>query len=128
MTTHIREDAFQVVATEDLMPAKFKVITFAGTIAQAADRLARAAGICRFTVTSGGHTGAIYSGITKAFIGGGTVSTPGWPLMIANSGYLIAATSGQPSCARLCQTGAAASGDLAAVMAGFTNVSPAIVA
>lgn len=128
MTTHISEVAIQVQATEDLTLAKYKCITFAGTIAQAADRPARNAGICRFTVTSGGHTGAIYNGITKAFIGGGAVSTPGWPLMVANSGYLIAATSGQNSCARLAQSAAAASGDLAVIMAAFDNLSIPIIA
>lgn len=115
MTTHIREEAIQLVATEDLSGAKYKAITFAGTIAQAADRPARAAGICRFVCASGGHTGAIYEGITKAFVGG-AVTTPGWPLMVANSGFLIAATSGGVALARMAQSTAAASGDLAMVM------------
>lgn len=128
MTTHITECALQVVATEDLSGAKYKCITFNGTISQAADRTARNAGICRFVVTSGGHTGAIYHGVTKAYIGGGAVSTPGWPLMVANSGFLIAATSGQVSCARLAQNAAAASGDLAMVFATFDSLPIAIVA
>lgn len=127
MTTHIKEEAIQVVATEDLTPGRHKVITFNGTIAQAADRAARAAGVCRFVVTSGGHTGAIYDGITKAYVGG-AVSTPGWPLMVANSGYLIVATSGQLSCARLAQNAAAASGDLAVVFAGFISPQIPIIA
>lgn len=127
MTTHINECAYQVVATEDLTPAKYKAITLNGTIAQAADRPARAIGICRFVVTSGGHTGAIYHGVTKAYVGA-AVTTPGWPLMVANSGWLVLATSGSPSCARFLGTTAAASGDLAPVMVDFTNVAAAIIA
>lgn len=127
MTTHQHEDSLQVVATEDLTPAKYKCVTFAGTIAQSTDRLARVAGICRFVVASGGHTGAIYGGVTKAFVGA-AVTTPGWPLMVANSGYLILATSGQPSCARMAQNAAAASGDLAVVFANFMSMNAPIIA
>lgn len=119
MTTHIREESYQVTATEDLSGAKYKAITLAGTIAQAADRAARVGGIMRYAVNSGQNTGAIYDGITKAFVGG-AVSTPGWPLMVANSGFLVAATSGALTHARLAQA-SASSGDVAAVFAAFAN-------
>ena len=52
---------------------------------------------------------AIMDGVTKAFIGG-AVSTLGYPLKIANSGWLVAASSGDVYVARALAIGG--SGDL----------------
>lgn len=113
MTTHVREEVHTVIATEDLSGSQYKVITLAGTIAQAADK-ARYAGVQRTNVTSGGHASAVYDGVTKALVGG-AVTTPGWPLKIANSGFLVACASGDQGIARMSQNAAAASGDLTQV-------------
>lgn len=121
MATHEREEALVVVATEDLSNAKYKCVTFNGTIAQAADK-ARVAGISRFVATSGNHANAVYDGITKAVIGG-AVTTAGWPLKVANSGFLVACASGDMAVARLRYVGSVASGDIVSVLAGFTMPS-----
>lgn len=120
MTTHINQQGYQVRATEAL--AKFRAMTLAGTIAQAVDK--RAAGICVTDGASGYNATAIYDGITKAFIGG-AVNTLGYPLKIANSGWLVAASSGDVYCARALNTGA--SGDLLEVSVDFDNLAPANV-
>lgn len=105
MTTHINGMGYQVRAAEAL--AKFRAMTLAGTIAQAEDK--RVAGICVTDGASGYNATAIMSGITKAFIGG-AVSTIGYPLKIANSGWLVVCASGDQQFARALNTGA--SGDL----------------
>lgn len=113
---HVRENEWPIVAAEDLSAGRYKLVTLAGTFAQAADK-ARVAGVLKFVATSGQNGSAVYEGATKAFVGG-AVSTPGWPLKAANSGWLVACNSGDQANARFVGVGnaaTAASGDLAAI-------------
>lgn len=109
MTTHIREENLQVTATEDLSAtsARYKAVTFAGTIAPDNKRVA---GIMRFGATSGGLVTAIVEGLTKADIGG-AITTPGWPVKATTSGWLVAAASGDQVLGRYIGQIAVASGD-----------------
>lgn len=107
MTTHISGRNYQIQASENLTNAKFKVITLAGTVAQAADK--QGAGICISACGSNQNATAMVHGIGKAYVGG-AVSTVGYPLKVANSGFLVVSTSGDLSCARALAV--AASGDL----------------
>lgn len=116
MSTHIKEEVLQLVAGEDLRGTVGKVITLAGTIA-ASPRTA--AGVHKGSVSSGQHTGAVYEGVTKGYFGG-AVSTPGWPLTVAASGWLTAAGSGNSTIGRA--IGAVASGEVAMFMADFKNL------
>src|ERR1051326_1972591 len=93
MTTHIREENLQLVTQEDLSAAamRYKAVTFNGTIAADSKR---AAGLLKFGATSGGNCTVIIEGLTKADLGGGGVTTPGWPLKVLTSGWLGACASG----------------------------------
>ncbi len=119
MTTHIREESYQVVATEDLLAAalKYKAITLNGTIA-ADTRLA--AGLLRTSVQSGGHATAVYAGLTKVWAAG-AVGTPGFPLTITTSGFAAVCVSGGYSVGRFLAT--CASGDLVPAAVDFTNLA-----
>lgn len=121
MATDIKKDVFTITAAQDLSAtsAMFKVVTFAGTIGAAADT-ARWAGVNVTNVVSGESLSAAYSGVFKASFGG-AVTTPGWPLKVANSGWLVAAASGDTTIGRA--VAAVASGDLATGMFNFTNPS-----
>jgi hypothetical protein len=121
MTTHIKEDKIAVSATEDLSNGLHKVITLTGLIGQAQSRIA--AGICKTVATSGYTASAVYQGLTKALVGG-AVSTVGYPLKVANSGFLVVATSGDVSCGRALTT--AVSGDIAPVAVDFLNLGYSI--
>lgn len=118
MTTHIEEKSYQVLATEDLSGAKYKMITLAGAIAQAAN-YKTAAGLCKTAPGSGYNTQAVYEGITKAFMGG-AVTTIGYPLKVANSGFLVAANSGDGTVGRALTS--CASGDICAVTIDLKNI------
>jgi hypothetical protein len=119
MTGHIIENKLQLVATEALNADGHlhKAVTINGTIA-ATPRTA--VGLLKTLVNSGNHAPACYQGVTKGIVGA-AVTTPGWPLTITTSGFLIAAASGNVSIGRYIGTGAAASGDMVALMADFTN-------
>lgn len=122
MTTHISEEIFQVQAGADLSgsASRYKVVLLNGTIAAAA-AVTRLAGILKYGNNSGYNCGVVYDGITKAIVGG-AVSTLGWPLKVANSGFLIAAASGDNGvCARLWGETIPASGDVAQVLCDFTG-------
>jgi hypothetical protein len=122
MTTHINGIAFAVQATEDLSQAKYKVGTLAGTIAQATDK--RLGGVIVSNTSSGYNGSQIVSGITKAYIGA-AVGTVGYPLKLANSGYLTPASSGDVSCGRNLQL--ANSGDITMVLFDSFNLNPCVV-
>lgn len=123
MTVHKDECLTEVQAAADLTVAgsQYKVINLGGTIAAAADK-ARFAGILKHGATSGYLASAVYDGFTKGYVGG-AVSTPGWPLKVANSGFLVACASGDiAAVARFWPghgTTTAASGDIAPVLADF---------
>ncbi len=121
MTTHIKHELVQIVAAEDLSDGvdQFKAITLDGTICQA-NSVKKFAGINWFGSTSGGFTSAAYVGITKASVGA-AVSTVGFPLKVANSGWLIPCASGDMSVGRLFDA-LASSGDIARVMIDAKNL------
>jgi hypothetical protein len=118
---HVRENFYDFAAAEDLSGAssRYKVVSVAGTIASAANK-AQWAGILKFGNNSGQQFSAVYEGLTKA-IGGAVITTPGWPVKVANSGFLVAAASGDQSCGRYLGTAASASGDLIPVAVDFMN-------
>jgi hypothetical protein len=109
MTVHIREENYQVTATEDLSQAgmRYKCITFAGTIAPDTKRVA---GIMRYGANSGFIASAIIEGLTKGDCST-AVSTAGWPLKVVTSGWLAAAASGDQVIGRYIGQTATASGD-----------------
>ena len=119
MTTMLRYNALPVPATADLSGAasRFKIINLAGTICAAGD--VSAAGILHNTPKTNDTAEAIYNGLAKA-ISGGTVSTAGWPLKVANSGFVVAAASGDsPIYGSFIDS--CASGDLVRVYVDFFN-------
>ncbi len=118
MTTHIEEKSYQVLATEDLSGAKYKMITLGGTVAQAAN-YKQSAGICKTAPGSGYNTQAVYEGLTKAYVGA-AVTTLGYPLKVANSGFLVVANSGDSVVGRALT--AAASGDIIPVAIDLKTV------
>jgi len=93
MTAEIFKSLLQITATEDLSStaARFKAVTINGTIAQ---NTKSAAGILRYVANSGSTASVVNKGVTKAFVGSGGVSTVGWPLKVALSGYLTPCASG----------------------------------
>jgi len=119
MTTSINQSRLQLIASQDLIAnaAQFKAVTFAGAVA--ATTVSAAGILWQANVLSFGIA-AIYSGITKAIVGA-AVGTPGYPLKVTTSGFLIAASSGDMAIGRLASETAAASGDLARVMVDFSN-------
>ena len=118
MTTEMRFEALPVVATADMNDAgsRFKVINLAGTICAAGD--VRAAGILRNAPKNTETAEAVYNGITKG-VAGAAVSTPGWPMKNANSGFLVAAASGDMTFGSFIDS--CSSGDLVRVYADFLN-------
>lgn len=118
MTTHGRQNAWSIVATEDLSvaTARFHAISFAGLVVA---NSSRAAGILVTSARSGERVSAVYEGVVKAAISG-TVTTLGYPLKITTSGWLTVAASGDATCGRA--TAACASGDLAEVFIDFMTV------
>jgi hypothetical protein len=119
MTTHIKHELRQIVAGADLSGtgAQFKVVTLDGVICSAA-LFNRAAGILFYGGVASSFLGVAYVGITKAYIGA-TCASIGFPLAIANSGFLVPVTSGGFAVGRLSDA-TAASGDLAQVSVDFT--------
>lgn len=121
MTTHQETIlGFPVKATEDLSGAKNKLITLAGTIAQAATGRA-VAGLNVSNVGSGYNHTAITLGIGKAYAGA-AVTSAGWGAALANSGFLTNAGSGGITVGRFLTT--CSSGDLVEVLIDTTNLSP----
>lgn len=121
MATDINREVFSITSAQDLSveSTRYKVVTFGGTIGAAADT-ARWAGVNVTAASSGEQTSAAYIGVFKASFGG-AVSTPGWPLKVANSGWLTAAASGDTTIGRA--VAVVASGDLALGMFNFLNPS-----
>jgi hypothetical protein len=121
MATDINKEVFSITAAQDLNvdSTRFKVITFGGTIGAAADT-ARWAGVNVTAANSGEQASAAYFGVFKASFGA-AVTTPGWPLKVANSGWLTAAASGDTTIGRA--VAAVSSGDIATGMFNFTNPS-----
>lgn len=119
MTTHIKEELFQVPALADLLADSVMhhaVSLISGTITPTA---LAAIGVLKSKGLSGNNVAVCYQGITKV-AAGAAVNTAGYPLTVTTSGWFTAATSGQFAIGRSLST--AASGDLLAAMVDFTNI------
>jgi hypothetical protein len=119
VTTHIREEKYQVPAQADLTAASalHKAISLiSGTITPTA---LAAIGVLKSNGLSGNNVSVCYWGITKVSAGA-AVSTAGYPLTVTTSGWFTAATSGQFVVGRSLAT--ATSGDLLSAMVDFTNI------
>ena len=119
MTTHVnRTITHTVKATADLSGAKNKLVTLAGTIAQANTGFG-VAGVLETSVGSGYHHGVVAQGIVKAFAGA-AVTSLGWPAAMANSGFITNAASGNFTVGRYLET--CSGGDLVQVLLDATNI------
>lgn len=119
MTTHVnRILTYTIRATEDLANAKHKFVTIGGTIAQAASGF-RTAGLLETSVGSGYNHGVTALGIGKAYAGA-AVASLGWPVAVANSGFVTNAASGNFVVGRFLET--CASGDLVQVYVDAGNI------
>ena len=120
MTVHQKQDLVTVAATADLSGAasRFKVVTIGGTICSAA-LVKQAAGILWHGGEVGQGCGVVRSGITKA-IAGVAVSTVGYPVTVADSGFLALTVSGGTVIGRVRET--CSSGDLVPVEVNFANI------
>jgi hypothetical protein len=118
MTTHGRQNAWSVVATEDLSvaTARFHAVSFAGLVVA---NTSRALGILVTSARSGERISAVVEGVAKVAVSG-AVSTLGYPLKITTSGWLTVAASGDPMVGRA--TATCASGDLVEAFVDFMTV------
>lgn len=120
MTNHLeRELGIAVKATEDLTIAENKMITLGGTIAQAASAR-KVAGLINSSTGSGYNHLAVMLGIDKA-LAGAAVTSAGWPIALANSGFITNAASGDYIVGRFLTT--CASGDLVEVAIDTLNAN-----
>lgn len=117
MATDLWKMSMPVRAGADLTGdgVKFKAISFAGTIA--ATSIA-AAGILRFGGKQNETVTIDTLGVFKAQFGT-AVGTPGYPLKITTSGYVVAAASGDDCVGRA--VAVTASGDIAQAMFNFLS-------
>lgn len=124
MTTYVnRTITHTVKATADLSLAKYKLVTLAGTIAQANTGFG-VAGLLETSVGSGYHHGVVAQGIAKAFAGV-AVTSLGWPAAMANSGFITNAASGNFVVGRFLET--CSSGDLVQVLIDAANIGQILV-
>jgi hypothetical protein len=122
MATEGDYDAWQVLAGEDLSGALHKCVTATGKIAQAgaATYPELPLGVAKSKAASGESVRVATEGIVKAFVGL-AVTTIGWPLGVANSGWLVPTSFASVGSsqgivtARFLGPSAAASGDLATI-------------
>lgn len=123
MATEGDYDTWQVLAGEDLTAGIHKAVTAAGKYAQtgAATYPELPIGIAKSKAASGESVRVAVDGAVKAFMGL-AVSTLGWPLIAANSGWLVptsfasVGSSQGAVVARFLGPSAAASGDLATIL------------
>lgn len=119
MSTHIKEEKYQIVAGADLTAdaaMHHAISLISGTITATARETI---GVLKSNGLSGAHVAVCYWGITKVAVGA-AVGSAGAPLTVTTSGWFTGATSGQFSVGRA--LAAAASGDLVAAMVDFTNL------
>lgn len=120
MTTHIKEELFQVPAQADLTAASamhHAISLISGTITPTARETI---GVLKSNGLSGNNVAVCYQGITKVAVAA-AVGSAGAPLTVTTSGWFTAATSGQYTVGRALTT--AASGDLVAAMVDFKNLA-----
>lgn len=120
MTTDVRFHSAPIPAAQDLTDptTRFKALTIGGTIAA---NVNQAAGLLRTSCRSGETASVAYEGLTKA-VAGAAITTPGFPLKITTSGFIIAASSGDATCGRYWQNAACASGDLIQGLFDFSDI------
>ncbi len=118
MTTEQRVTYLNVVAGQDLTAAAFlqKAVTVNGTIAANGRD---AIGVLKSHGPQGLGVRVADSGVIKIYAGA-AISTPGFPVTITASGFAIASPVGSATIGVLFDT-AAASGDLASILADFAN-------
>ena len=121
MTIHRDQTLMTVQAGADLsgVASRFKVVTIGGTICSAA-LVKQAAGILWHGGETGQGVSVVRSGITKA-LSGVAISTVGYPITTADSGFLALTVSGGMTFGRALET--CASGDLVSVLVDFTNIT-----
>jgi len=105
-----------IVATEDLSGGQYKAIDIDGTFAQAAGT---PIGIQQGAAQSGEDATAGYNGRSRYVAGGGTIAA-GARLTVANSGFMITATSGTTVFGRA--LAAVSSGGIGEGIFDFANV------
>lgn len=119
MTTHANHKMRTAVAAQDLaMEAQYKAVTLAGAIAGTTSTVA---GILWHYGKTGDFISYVYEGDTEVKVGA-AVSTLGFPLKIAASGWLTPAASGDVHVGRAMTT--AASGDIVNALVDFKTLSP----
>lgn len=106
--------------------ALYKVVDFAGDLSVAGGK--NAMGILQSQPNSGQHGNVHYFGETKA-VAGAAITTPGYPLTTAASGFVVAAVSGDNVIGRYVQGGrtanaACASGDQITGWFNFLSFRP----
>lgn len=119
MTTHIKEELFQVPALADLTDASalhHAISLISGTITPTARE---SIGVLKSKALSGNNVAVCYQGITKVAVGA-AVGSAGAPLTVTTSGWFAGATSGQFAVGR--SLASANSGDVVAAMVDFKNL------
>lgn len=119
MTTHIKEELYQLAAGADLTAASamhHAISLISGTITPTARE---SIGVLKSNGLSGNHVAVCYQGITKV-AAGAAVGSAGAPLTVTTSGWFTGATSGMYVVGRSLASGS--SGDLIAAMVDFKNL------
>lgn len=119
MTTHIKEELFQVPALADLTAASamhHAISLISGTITPTARETI---GVLKSNGLSGNNVAVCYQGITKVAVGA-AVGSAGAPLTVTTSGWFAGATSGMYVVGR--SLASASSGDVVAAMVDFKNL------
>lgn len=126
MTVYQQQQLITVEATADLSgeASRFKVVTIGGAICSAA-LVKQAAGILWHGAEVGQGASVVREGVTKA-LAGVAISTVGYPITTANSGFLALTVSGGHTFGRALET--CASGDLVPVYVNFAQINYQAVA
>jgi hypothetical protein len=121
MTVHNQIQLKTVASVADLSGAasRFKVVTIGGVICSAA-LVRQAAGILWHGGEIGQGSSVVREGIAKAYAGI-AVGTVGYPITVADSGFLTLVVSGGISFGRALET--CSSGDLVKVEVDFANLN-----
>jgi hypothetical protein len=117
---------YTVQAANDFRSLLYRVVDIGGNLSVAGG--VSALGIAQTRPNSGQYLGVGYFGVMKA-VAGAIITTPGYPLTTAASGYVIAAVSGSHVIGRYIQPGrtagaACASGDQITGLFNFANGRP----
>lgn len=119
MTTHIKEEKFQVPALADLTAAS-ALHHAIGLISGTITALPREAiGVLKSNGLSGNNVAVCYQGITKVAVGA-AVGSAGAPLTVTTSGWFAGATSGMYTVGR--SLASAVSGDIMPAIVDFSNI------